>query len=244
LKSRLSSSPLSLSVISSCLSKSSRAWLLAFPTPSSSLTDREFRLASRLRLGLPPSDTLPRVCRCSARLDQDPGHFLSCKLLYPVARVRHDRIVRHLSTLTQRAGGVALVEPRYLEDKRPDIHAFFPDDRIMLDVLVLHPSSPSYLHNSIGSALRYRENEKLSAYTPLATELGCRFLPFALESYGTLGSFAINFMHDLASYAKESFSTTYSSSAALSSLSILLQKGNAEMLSQGCLLARAALRGC
>ena len=74
-----------------------------------------------------------------------------------------------------------MVEPRYLEDKRPDIHAFFPDDRLMLDVLVLHPSSPSYLQNAAGAALRYRENEKVSAYTPLAAELGCRFLPIAFE---------------------------------------------------------------
>ena len=115
------------------------------------MTDREFSLASRLRLGLPPSDTLPRVCRCSARLSEDPSHFLSCKLLYPIARVRHDRLVRHLSTLIQRAGGVAYVEPRYLEDKRPDIHAFFPDDRLMLDVTVVHPSSPSYLPLAVGT---------------------------------------------------------------------------------------------
>ena len=44
-------------------------------------------------------------------------------------------------------------------------------------------------------------------------------------------------MQDLASYAKESFSSTYSPLSAMSSLSILLQKGNAEILSQGCLLA-------
>ena len=67
----------------------------------------------------------------------DPGHFLSCPLLRPLARVRHDRLVRHLATLIQRAGGAAYVEPRYLEDKRPDIHAFFPDDRVILRRLVL-----------------------------------------------------------------------------------------------------------
>ena len=165
LKSRLSSSPLSSSSFSSCLSKSSRSWLLAIPSSSSFLTDREFSLASRLRLGLPPSDSLPRVCRCSARLSEDPGHFLSCSLLSPVARVRHDRIVRLLATLIQRAGGVSYVEPRYLEDKRPDIHAFFPDDRIMIDVCVLHPSSPSYLQSVHGSPMRLRENEKLSSYS-------------------------------------------------------------------------------
>ena len=64
---------------------------------------------------------------------EDPGHFLSCPLLRPLARVRHDRLVRLLATLIQRAGGAAYVEPRYLEDKRRDIHAF-------ADVCVAHPS--------------------------------------------------------------------------------------------------------
>ncbi len=50
LSSRLSSGH---SVLSFSLSKSSRAWVRSIPTPSSFLTDREFSLASRLRLGLP-----------------------------------------------------------------------------------------------------------------------------------------------------------------------------------------------
>ena len=49
-------------------------------------------------------------------------------------------------------------------------------------------------------------------------------------------------MQDLASYAKESFSQFYSSSSALSSLSVLLQKGNAEILAHGCLMACSALQ--
>ena len=113
LSSRLSSSHISALFLSCALSKSSRAWLRSIPTPSSFLSDREFSLASRLRLGLPPSDSLPRVCRCSARLSEDPAHFMSCMLLTSVATVRHNRIVRHLSTLVQRAGGVTYVEPRY-----------------------------------------------------------------------------------------------------------------------------------
>src|SRR5271156_4637994 len=128
LKAKFSSSPLSSSILSACSSRFSRSWLLALPSPSISLSDREFCLASRLRLGLPPSDSLPRILFCSARISEDPGHFLSCKLLMPLARVRHDRLVRHLAPLVQRAGGVAYVEPRYLEDKRRDIHAFIADD--------------------------------------------------------------------------------------------------------------------
>jgi hypothetical protein len=145
--------------------------------------------------------------------------------------------------LVQRAGGVSYVEPRYLEDKRPDIHAFFPDDRVMLDVSVVHPLAPSYLHLQDGAAVKYRENTKVSHYSSLAKDAGSRFVPFVLDSFGTMGSFADKFMQDLASYAKESFSYFYSASSSLSSLSVLLQKGNAEVLAQGCLMARSALQG-
>ena len=69
LKDRLSSSPVSSSSFSACLAPSSRAWLLALPSSSLSLSDREFSLASRLRLGLPPSDTLPSICHCWMILD-------------------------------------------------------------------------------------------------------------------------------------------------------------------------------
>ena len=95
--------------------------------------------------------------------------------------MRHHRIVRFLATLIQRAGGVSYVEPRYLEDKRPDIHAFFPDDRLMLDVTVVHPSSPSYLHLPSGAAVRYRENEKITYYDSLAKESGVVLFPLLLS---------------------------------------------------------------
>lgn len=84
--------------------------------------------------------------------------------------------------------------------------------------MLLYTPSP-YLQNAAGAALRYRENEKVSAYTPF----GCRFLPIAFESYGTLGSFCGQFYARPCFLCRESFSS-YSSATALSSLSILLQK--------------------
>ena len=128
---------------------------------------------------------------------EDPAHFLSCPLLRPLARVRHD-LGPSFGTLVQRAGGAAYVEPRYLEDKRPDIHAFFPDARFMLDVCVAHSSAPSRVLLAPGAALKYRENAKISAYEPLAKESGCLFVPFAFESFGGLGPAAIGFLRDLA----------------------------------------------
>jgi hypothetical protein len=173
-------------------------------------------------------------------MTDDPAHFLSCQLLRPLARVRHDRLVRFLATLIQRAGGAAYVEPRYLEDKRPDIHAFFPDDRVMLDVCVSHPSSPSRLGLAPGSALRFRENGKIAAYSSLAKESGCRFVPFAFESFGALGPTGVAFLRDLESYARESF-LPFAYYPSLSSLAVLLQKGNAEMLSQGVVMVSKAV---
>ena len=77
---------------------------------------------------------------------------------------------------------------------------------------------------------------KISAYGPLGKESGSRFVAFAFESFGFLGVTAISFLRDLASYAKESFvSCEYISS--LSSLAVLLQKGNAEMLAQGIIMS-------
>jgi len=108
----------------------------------------------------------------------------------------------------------------------------------MLDVCVAHPSAPSRVRLAPVSALKYRENGKISAYEPLAKEAGSRFVAFAFESFGGLGSAAISFLRDLASYAKESFlSCDYVLS--LSSLAVLLQKGNAEMLAQGVIVTRS-----
>ena len=66
-------------------------------------------------------------------------------------------------------------------------------------------------------------------------EVGSRFVPFAFESFGGLGPAGVAFLRDLESYATESFlSLRYVS--CLSSLAVLLQKGNAEMLAQGIVM--------
>ena len=101
---------------------------------------------------------------------------------------------------------------------------------------MVHPSAPSRVSFAPGAALKYREKGKTTAYESLAKEAGSRFVPFAFESFGGLGTTAISFLRDLASYAKESFlSCDYIIS--LSSLAVLLQKGNAEMLAQGIIMS-------
>ena len=92
-----------------------------------------------------------------------------------------------------------------------------------------------------GTALRYREADKKRAYDGLAASAESRFVPFAVESFGALGPSAIGFLRTLGSYAKESY-LPFSLASGISSLAVILQKGNAEMLAQGILMdSRSAL---
>ena len=63
----------------------------------------EFSLAPRLRLFLPPSDDLLSRCRCGSPLSS-PDHFLLCRPLYDLRRIRHDRLVRLLASQINSAG--------------------------------------------------------------------------------------------------------------------------------------------
>ena len=83
--------------------------------------------------------------------------------------------------------------------------------------------------------LFYRENAKIAGYSSLAKDSGCRFVPFAFESFGSLGPAGVAFLRDLESYAKESF-LPFHYYSSFSSLAVLLQKGNAEMLAQGVVM--------
>ena len=77
-------------------------WLLTPPSePLLELHDAHFKVAVRLRLGLPPADPLPLACICGFEpLSSDPHHFLSCKELKPAATARHDLLVQALRQVT------------------------------------------------------------------------------------------------------------------------------------------------
>ena len=102
--------------------KGAGAWLTTLPvTPALTLSDAHFRVACRLRLGLPPHDHLPRYCSCGYSLEGDPTHFLSCKKLKRSAITqRHNMVLQRLSGLLQKAGGSVRIEPNWYDGKRPD----------------------------------------------------------------------------------------------------------------------------
>ncbi len=242
----LSSSPAAHRAFISASHDTSRYWLSSLPTgPTLTLSDKEFIYASRLRLFLPPSDSLPSTCCCPSAplLASDPAHFLSCSLLKDLRRVRHDRLCRLLASLIQRCGGVAQVEPSHFPAGRPDILAYLPAASYIIDGVFVHPSSPSYL--SLPAVPLHcahaAERRKASHYSSTHTSDECKLVPFAMETYGAFGDVAHSFVAMLAALSRESVSPSLDPPPLFSSLAILLQKCNAFILSRGIVLSRTSI---
>jgi hypothetical protein len=238
--------PIAIARLTSVRSKLAGVWLNTYPVSRDhTMTDNHFRMAARLRLGLPPQDDLPRQCSCQAVLQQDPLHFFSCgKLKQSAMTMRHDLIVRTLSRYVQRAGGSCYVEPKFYLGKRPDVHIFFPSSRTMVDVSVIHPGAPSFARQAHVplSAAHLRERQKISKYRKVAEGESAMFVPFVLESWGGFGTQALKFVSDVASLARENLSLAQSEpdfrGSMVRCLAIALQVGNAHVALCGSLMSR------
>jgi len=159
------------------------AWLTVIPsTPELSLSDDDYILAIRHRLGLPSADGLPTKCAhpCNATLASDTSHFHSCQQQKRTSiTARHDLIVRTLAKLFRQVGAVVHIEPRIYgsERLRPDMDITFPDRTLMLDVAITHPASPSRKSPTPLAAAAIAENAKISKYAKLAAKQAATFQP-------------------------------------------------------------------
>lgn len=151
-------------------------------------------------------------------------------------RVRHDRIVRFLSSLIQRVGGTSQVEPSHFPSIRPDLLVFLVDCSYILDLTVSHPCSPSRLSLSDAplTVAKYAASRKVSKYSPILPSCSSKFLPISIESFGALAPQADSFVKLLSKLSRDSL---LPSPPVLPSLSILLQKCNAYILSRGVVLS-------
>ena len=237
--------PMRVARLTGIKAKLAGTWLTTLPSsPQFQLRDNHFKVAARLRLGLPPQDDLPRRCRCDYLLTQDPLHFLNCTLLKPAVTFRHDVIVRILAMLARKAGGACYVEPRFYVGIRPDIHIMFPTTKILVDVTVVHPSRPTFAprsHVPLFAALA-RERDKTTKFKELSQREQAQFVPFALESFGAWGRGATKLISDIASLALESKSVAMTCEDVrgemIRTIAIALQAGNAHVLLNGCMRAR------
>ena len=166
----------------SAAGKFAGVWLSVVPTSIDlQLSDQQMCIASRIRLGLPPLDHLPERCVCGATLSEDNGHFLSCRdLRRSAVTARHDSIVRVLAKHLRRATALVHEEPRFYNTSklRPDLDVVFPNNYLMVDVVVTHPAAPSRKNVYPLAAAEEWERRKVKKYASHAAIRGLWYSVF------------------------------------------------------------------
>jgi hypothetical protein len=119
--------------------------------------------------------------------------------------------------------------------------AFLFDKTFLVDVVISHPSAPSHLSRAPLPLIcnKYAESRKVSRYSG-SIPPSFDFVPFALESFGAFGSIACEFMRKLDAASRDFLSSSLPPPPLAASLSVLLQKCNAFILSRGVVLLRSS----
>ena len=228
----------------SCRGPNGGAWISCSPSASRLLSSNEFRLACRLRAGLPLFD-LPPTCMCGfSPMSFDPTHHLSCNKLSGSRSFRHDSVVQVLMTWARRAGATVTHEPQHLfadSNRRADLLVVLGPHRFLVDVVITHPASPSYLAGNMATdtsslvVAKSRESVKIASYRRLTPLSAATFIPFACETYGALGPAAQAFAKNIATHAAQFTKWSYAAflRELLSDVGIAIQRGNVLLCSNG-----------
>ena len=203
------------------------------------LDSTTLRIAVALRLGAPVCST--HTCVCGSTVDTTGRHGLSC-------RKSAGRLSRHhaLNDLIKRALSSAEIpsrlEPSSLardDGKRPDGLSLIPwaNGRCLVwDVTCPDTLSSSHLNAAVsghGTVATESEERKRQKYTCLSTTY-C-FVPVAIETFGSLGETAIDFLRDLGRRIAKVTGERRATEFLLQRISCAIQRGNA-----ACVLGTAA----
>jgi hypothetical protein len=204
--------------IRACGEPGAGRWLTAIAADANTiLHDEDFRLAARLRLGLPPSDVMSSHCHSCQKvpqvgmppqLDVDPWHWLACSTGGGAwaMNMRHNRVRDLITIYADMARALAMREPRGLaadSGLRPDIMIMMGDKRFLLDVTIIHPTCPTHVKQS--NAMKTAEDDKTRTYKELAEGHLMEFVPFVVESFGGVAPRARVFLGQLSVFAQRWF---------------------------------------
>jgi hypothetical protein len=175
-----------------------------------------YKLAVRLRLGLPPQDIMPNNChschlysvRNLSLVEKNEWHHLTCMQGHGGREItiRHNQVVATIERFAKLAGATVVTEPKNLfseSSKRPDLQIIMNHKNYLLDVTIVHPTAPSNLNHSqkiLGQA-EVSEKLKINKYEQISREQNCIFIPFVIETYGGLGRKAQDFLNELSIFA-------------------------------------------
>ena len=170
-------------------------WLNTLPVRNLGLTlsDRELRICTGLRLGTPL--VRRHTCVCRAEVDVFAHHGLSCR--YSKGRqARHSQANNIIARALRAADVQTELEPRHLlnnDRKKADgatLFAWSHGRQLVWDFTSRDTLAPSYLARSAsvaGSAAARAEQLKRSKYSELAKADDIQFVLIAIESLGPWG---------------------------------------------------------
>jgi hypothetical protein len=222
------------------------AWMDVLPTKATwELDDATVKSALRFQLGVspgPPSQTFYR-CTCDYQ-GSDAHHAMTCDKLAGLRTLRHDHVQCSVQYAATAAGHGSSIEPqeRHLKDlrfgdagygMRGDVLVSTLEDVLNVDVVITHPASKTLrgrASKTPGAAARVAEENKRRSHAAGGTR-GYRFVPFAMETYGRLGTAAVEVLREWADAAAGA--GVFSRDAYLSwikkELSVSLVRGNARL---------------
>lgn len=220
------------------------AWLTATPGATTRLGDDTFVVCGRHRLGLGPPTSVPQPpCDCGRGNAGCPDHAMLCLRVQKMTQMRHDIVAAAVRRVVCRAGCASSMEPSYrhlrgaqqqqaASQRRGDVLVVMPSGKIsVVDVVVVHPSQQQYLAGAAaraGHAAVGAERGKVNSFRQLGQDAGqYDFVPFALESYGRLGSPAQSFLKELGTVAssRQGISRAAFLRSAYREVSCALQRG-------------------
>jgi hypothetical protein len=222
------------------------AWLDVLPCKDQwELDDATVKSALRFMLGVSPGPPHQVFYKCSCG-DQgcDSHHAMTCDKLAGSHTLRHNIIQSMVQYGSSAAGHSSSIEPqeRHLKNlrvgdlgygQRGDVLVSTLDDLVNVDITVTHPASATMRGRASkvpGAAAKAAEDSKHRSHARDGTS-GYRFVPFAVESYGRLGSEAIELLNDWATSAASG--GFYNRTAYLvwikREISVALIKGNARL---------------
>jgi hypothetical protein len=235
------SSPSEKARLLSLSAKHASAWLLAIPSAALGLkfTNDQFRCLLRLTLGLQiyPVQRQCPSCR-SAPLDIHGNHSLMCAS-------GGDRISRHnvlrdcLFSLCQSAGLSPRKEEQHPDDLSRPGDVFLPIWSLgrpaALDISVTHPLQAATVIQAAGTggfAATQRVIAKTTRYSEACATFGIDFIPIVFETFGALGDVSLECLKKIAKMWGNNLSLSPSRAVSFffQSLSVSLQRGNAEMI--------------
>jgi Reverse transcriptase (RNA-dependent DNA polymerase) len=232
---------------------SASAWLTAIPSDSTCrLSPRDYRIASRLRLGISAHDG-PSATKCVCNhhnAQSDIHHGLSCiKVRRSFVNLRHDMVKNVIHVWARRLGCAAIKEPQNLDagQERADNLICTPDgDMLMCDVAIVQPSCPSHIRRGqkrLGAA-NHAVREKHTQYDHMAIAEHAAFFALVAEVFGAPHPELLMFVKRLAKIARYDSSYGYSASEVskgmMAAIGVAIQRGNAMILHRVRLMNRLA----